>query len=86
MRKDFNPEKTVILGSSSDPGLGSGLLCDLIHFRSILDLNCKVSSPKELELWLFFIEMIQFMLVVSFHIGELGVCEEKVWSHQVESH
>lgn len=76
----------MILSFSSNPGLGSGLLCDLTHFRSILDLNWKVSSPKELELWLFFLEMVQSRLVVSVYAGELGICEEKVWSHDVEIH
>lgn len=57
MRKDSTLEKkTEIAGSNSNPGLGSGLLCNLRHLRSILLVNNVL--PKELELWSFFMKVI----------------------------
>ena len=57
MRKDSNLEKkTVIAGSSSDPGLSTRLLCNLRHLISILLVNNVL--PKELELRSFFMEVI----------------------------
>lgn len=40
VRKDSNlEEKTVVTGSSSGRGVGTGLLCDLRHLKSILLVN-----------------------------------------------